>query len=254
MNIYTIINTTTTNTGTNENIRGCYSDISEINQLSFQESASYSNDNLIFFHDNIMFFMIVILILVGWILFSIINNKKYNKFLLENNFIEIVWTLIPAVILITIAIPSLFILYSIDENIEPSLIIKIIGHQWYWSYEYANFFSSIDFDSYMIPTNDLNNGDFRLLETDNDLIVPVNTKIKFIVSSADVIHCWTVPSLGIKIDAIPGRLNQVNCLINRPGKFFGQCSELCGLNHSFMPICINSLSQEKFINWSINKN
>jgi len=230
-----------------------YKDISENSQLSFQESSSFFNNNLVFFHDNIMFYMLIILVIVGWILFSIIINKNYNKFLLENNFIEIIWTLIPAIILIIIAIPSLSLLYLIDENIEPSLTIKIIGHQWYWSYEYSNFFSNIEFDSYMISTNDLNKGDFRLLETDNDLVLPVNTKIKLIVSSADVIHCWTVPSLGIKIDAIPGRLNQVNFIINRPGKFFGQCSELCGLNHSFMPISIYSTSQEKFINWSMNK-
>ena len=230
-----------------------YKDISENSQLSFQESSSFFNNNLVFFHDNIMFYMLIILVIVGWILFSIIINKNYNKFLLENNFIEIIWTLIPAVILIIIAIPSLSLLYLIDENIEPSLTIKIIGHQWYWSYEYSNFFSNIEFDSYMISTNDLNKGDFRLLETDNDLVLPVNTKIKLIVSSADVIHCWTVPSLGIKVDAIPGRLNQVNFIINRPGKFFGQCSELCGLNHSFMPISIYSTSQEKFINWSMNK-
>nr|BAR90902.1 cytochrome c oxidase subunit II [Hydra vulgaris]BAR90906.1 cytochrome c oxidase subunit II [Hydra vulgaris] len=230
-----------------------YKDIPEINQLSFQESASSCSNNLIFFHDDTMFYMVIILVLVGWLLFSVIINKNYNKFLLENNFIEIVWTLIPAIILIIIAIPSLFLLYSIDENVEPSLTVKIVGHQWYWSYEYSNFSPNIEFDSYMIPTADLNQGDFRLLETDNDLVLPVNTKIKLIVSSADVIHCWTVPSLGVKVDAIPGRLNQLNFIINRPGKFFGQCSELCGLNHSFMPISIYSVSQEKFINWSINK-
>ena len=236
------------------NLNLIYWDISEINQFSFQDAASFSGNNLIFFHDEIMFYVIIILVLVGWLLLCVLKNKYYHKFLLENNIIEVIWTLIPAIILILIAVPSLFLLYSIDENLEPSLTIKIIGHQWYWSYEYSNFIPIIEFDSYMISTLDLNNGDFRLLETDNDLVLPVNTDIKLIVSSADVIHCWTVPSLGVKIDAIPGRLNQINFNINRPGKFFGQCSELCGLNHSFMPISINSVSQEKFINWVTTKN
>ena len=151
---------------------------------------------------------------------------------------------------IAIAIPSFALLYSIDENIDPSLTIKVIGHQWYWSYEYSSFDNEIEFDAYMIPTTDLNIGDFRLLETDNKVYIPVNTDVRLIISSADVIHSWTVPSLGVKVDAIPGRLNQINFVINRPGKFFGQCSELCGSNHSFMPISIISVSKEKFISWS----
>jgi cytochrome c oxidase subunit 2 len=140
-------------------------------------------------------------------------------------------------------------LYTLDENIDPSLTIKVIGHQWYWSYEFPNFPHEIEFDSYMVPTSDLNNGEFRLLEVDNKLLIPVNVNVRLIISSTDVIHCWTIPSLGVKADAIPGRLNQVNFLINRPGKFFGQCSEICGSNHSFMPITILSVSFEKFINW-----
>ena len=227
-----------------------YFDVPEFNQLDFQDGGCIFTENLIFFHDDIMFYIVVIVVLVGWILFTSTTNKYFNKYLSENNIIEIIWTCIPAIILILIAIPSLSILYSIDENIEPSLTIKVIGHQWYWSYEYPNFENEIEFDSYMIPTSDLNLGEFRLLESDNKVYIPVNTDIRLIVSSADVIHSWTVPSLGVKVDAIPGRLNQINFIINRPGKFFGQCSELCGSNHSFMPISIISISQEKFINWS----
>nr|YP_008081022.1 cytochrome c oxidase subunit II [Hydra sinensis]AGE65897.1 cytochrome c oxidase subunit II [Hydra sinensis] len=234
------------------NINLIYKDIPEFNQFSFQDTASFNGNNLVFFHDQIMFYIIIILVLVGWLLFSVIRNNYFYKFLLENNFIEVIWTSIPAIILVLIATPSLYLLYSIDENIEPSLTIKVVGHQWYWSYEYSNFLLDVEFDSYMIPTIDLNNGDFRLLETDNDAVVPAYVGITVIVPSADVIHCWTVPSLGIKIYATP---YNKTCYrrYNRPGKFFGQCSELCGLNHSFMPISINSVSQEKFINWIINK-
>ena len=226
-----------------------YYDLPEFNQISFQDSSSIHSENLIYFHDEIMFYLVIIIFFVGWLLISSLTNKFFNKYLSENSLIEIIWTSIPAVILILIAIPSLYLLYSIDENINPSLVIRAIGHQWYWSYELPNFSNEIEFDSYMIPTSDLGIGSFRLLETDNNLLIPVNTEVKLIVSSTDVIHSWTVPSLGVKIDAFPGRLNQVNFLINRPGRFYGQCSEICGSNHSFMPISILCVSQEKFINW-----
>lgn len=226
-----------------------YLDIPEFNQLGFQDSSNLSANNLALFHDNIMFYLIVILILVGWLLFSALYNKYFNKYLSEHSLIEIIWTCIPAIILVFIAIPSLYLLYTLDENIDPSLTIKVIGHQWYWSYEFPNFPHEVEFDSYMIPTSDLNSGEFRLLEVDNKLLIPVNVNVRLIISSTDVIHCWTIPSLGVKADAIPGRLNQVNFLINRPGKFFGQCSEICGSNHSFMPITVLSVSFEKFINW-----
>lgn len=229
-----------------------YFDSPEPNQLGFQDSCSPSGENLIYFHDNIMFYICIILVLVGWLLFSSINNKYFHKYLTENSYIEIIWTIIPALILIFMALPSLYLLYSIEENIDPSLTIKVIGHQWYWSYEYPNFENNIEFDSYMIPSLDLEKGDFRLLETDNKIVIPVESNIRLIVTSSDVIHSWTVPSLGCKIDAIPGRLNQLNFIINRPGKFYGQCSELCGANHSFMPISILAVSQEKFINWISN--
>lgn len=226
-----------------------YYDVAEFDQLGFQDGASNSSENLALFHDSIMFYLVVVLILVGWLLASSLINKNFNKFLSENSFIEIIWTSIPAIILILIAIPSLYLLYNIDENIDPSLTIKVIGHQWYWTYELPNFPSEVEFDSYMIPTLDLVKGEFRLLEVDNKLYLPINTNIRLIISSTDVIHSWTVPSLGVKADAVPGRLNQVNFIINRPGKFFGQCSEICGSNHSFMPISILSVSFEKFINW-----
>ena len=137
-----------------------------------------------------------------------------------------------------------------DEVVDPTLAFKVIGHQWYWSYEYSDVEGeATEFDSYMIPASDLELGDLRLLEVDNRVVLPVNAHVRVIVSGADVVHSFALPSLGIKVDAIPGRLNQTPLLINRPGVFYGQCSEICGSGHSFMPIVIEGVSQEKFISW-----
>ena len=201
-----------------------------------------------------MFIIVIIAVLVLWLIISAIFNKHYYKYLVHGTIIEIVWTIIPALILLFIAFPSLQLLYSLDEITDPSLTIKAIGHQWFWSYEYSDIEEeSIEFDSYMIPSSDLEVGDLRLLEVDNKIMVPLNTEIRVVVTGADVIHCFTVPSLGIKADAVPGKLNQVGFLIKRPGIYYGQCSEICGSDHSFMPIVVQAVSQEKFINWIINQ-
>nr|ALO20780.1 cytochrome c oxidase subunit 2 [Sarsia tubulosa] len=227
-----------------------YKDGVEPQQLSFQDAASPISEQLIFFHDDIMFILLIILVLVGWIMISAMTNKHYYKYLVEGTTIEIIWTVIPAIILFFIAFPSLQLLYSMDEIIDPALTIKAIGHQWYWSYEYSDVEDeSIEFDSYMVATSDLEDGDLRLLEVDNRVVVPVNTQVRVVITGADVIHCFTVPSLGVKADAIPGRLNQVSFLIKRPGVYYGQCSEICGSDHSFMPIVVEGVSQEKFVNW-----
>jgi cytochrome c oxidase subunit 2 len=137
-----------------------------------------------------------------------------------------------------------------DEVMDPALTIKAIGHQWFWSYEYSDYQAeTLEFDSYMIPTSDLNKGDFRLLEVDNRLVVPINTHVRVLVTGADVLHSFAVPALAVKMDAVPGRLNQTGFFIKRPGIFYGQCSEICGANHSFMPIVIEAVSLEKYINW-----
>ena len=231
-----------------------YWDASELNQLSFQDASSPVSEQLIFFHDNIMFIVLLILMIVGWVMISSIINSHYYKYLVEGTAIEIIWTCIPAVVLIFIAFPSLQLLYSMDEVVAPSLTIKAIGHQWYWSYEYSDVEGeSIEFDSYMVPTSDLNEGDLRLLEVDNNIVVPVNTQVRVVITGADVIHCFAVPSLGVKADAIPGRLNQVSFLAKRPGTYYGQCSEICGSDHSFMPIAVEVVSQEKFLNWAEKK-
>lgn len=153
-------------------------------------------------------------------------------------------------ILIFIALPSLKILYLTDEIHFNNLTIKTIGHQWYWRYEYSDF-NNIEFDSFILPANQLIPNEFRLLDVDNRCILPFNLPIRLLTTSIDVIHAWTVPSLGIKIDSTPGRLNQTILFINRPGLFFGQCSEICGINHRFIPIVIESTNLYNFKNWLI---
>nr|YP_009865010.1 cytochrome c oxidase subunit II [Linuparus trigonus]QKE42648.1 cytochrome c oxidase subunit II [Linuparus trigonus] len=216
--------------------------------LGFQDSASPLMEQLIFFHDHAMVVLILITTFVGYIMSSLFFNSLTNRFLLENQSIEVIWTILPAVILVFIALPSLRLLYLLDEVNSPGITIKAVGHQWYWSYEYSDFLQ-VEFDSYMIPSNELSQPGFRLLDVDNRTVVPFDTQIRVLVTAADVIHSWTIPALGVKADAIPGRLNQVSFLINRPGLFYGQCSEICGANHSFMPILVEAVSVDSFLAW-----
>nr|AYE40175.1 cytochrome c oxidase subunit 2 [Daphnia magna] len=217
-------------------------------QIGFQNSASPLMEQLIFFHDHALLILILITTLVGYFMISLVTNKFVNRYLLDGQMIEIIWTVLPAVILIILALPSLRLLYLIDETTEPSLTLKTVGHQWYWSYEYSDF-NDIEFDSFMTPTNNLQPQEFRLLEVDNRVILPYLTQIRLLVTAADVIHSWTIPSLGIKADAVPGRLNQLNVFFNRPGVFYGQCSEICGANHSFMPISVEAITPTDFLTW-----
>nr|YP_010146969.1 cytochrome c oxidase subunit II [Conosia irrorata]QQP21491.1 cytochrome c oxidase subunit II [Conosia irrorata] len=221
--------------------------------LNLQDSASPIMEQLSFFHDHTLMILTMITIMVSYLLMLLFFNKFTNRYLLSGQFIEIIWTILPAIILIFIAMPSLRLLYLMDEINNPMITIKSIGHQWYWSYEYSDF-TNVNFDSYMIPTNDLKLNEFRLLDVDNRVIIPMFTQIRILVTAADVLHSWTIPALGVKIDATPGRLNQTNFFINRPGVFFGQCSEICGANHSFMPIVIESIPTNYFIKWIMNNN
>nr|QNT26845.1 cytochrome c oxidase subunit 2 [Trigonopterus tounensis] len=216
--------------------------------ILLQDSASPIMEQLMFFHDHALLILVTITIMVSQMLISMLFNKYTYRFLLEGQLIEMVWTILPAVILILIALPSLRLLYIMDEIFNPTSTVKIIGHQWYWSYEYSDY-KNLEFDSYMIPTNELKIFEFRLLDVDNRMIVPFNSQIRIIVTSFDVIHSWTIPSLGIKVDGTPGRLNQSSFNINRTGLFFGQCSEICGANHSFMPIVVESISPDFFLKW-----
>nr|VFU78747.1 cytochrome c oxydase subunit 2 [Proasellus karamani] len=215
------------------------------NSLGLQNSASPLMEQLTFFHDHAMIVLITITFFVGYLLLSTLYNKLTYRFFLESQAVEVIWTILPALILIFIALPSLRLLYLLDEVNQPSVTLKATGHQWYWSYEYSDF-SSTEFDSYMIPTSDLSPGDFRLLEVDNRVTLPQSFQIRLLVTASDVIHSWTVPSLGVKGDAVPGRLNQLSFIMKRPGVFYGQCSEICGANHSFMPIVVESVSLQHF--------
>nr|YP_010364896.1 cytochrome c oxidase subunit II [Theretra clotho]UNP54931.1 cytochrome c oxidase subunit 2 [Theretra clotho]UXR12260.1 cytochrome c oxidase subunit 2 [Theretra clotho] len=219
--------------------------------LNLQNGTSPLMEQIIFFHDHTLIILIMITILVGYLMLNLFFNKYINRFLLEGQMIEMIWTILPAITLIFIALPSLRLLYLLDELNNPLITLKSIGHQWYWSYEYSDF-HNIEFDSYMIPSNELNSNNFRLLDVDNRIILPMNNQIRIMVTATDVIHSWTIPSLGVKVDANPGRLNQTNFFINRPGIYYGQCSEICGANHSFMPIVIESISIKNFINWINN--
>ena len=197
-----------------------------------------------------------------------INLLKSKEFI-EDSELEIIWTLIPSLILILIAVPSFSLLYAMDEIIDPKLTIKAIGYQWFWVYEYVQIYNKLNFDyltdilgynyiilkdkliydSIMISDEDLPKGYHRLLDVDKQVILPVNIHIRVLVTATDVLHSWAVPALGIKIDAVPGRLNQIELFLKREGIFYGQCSELCGVNHGFMPIAIKAVSYNEFMKW-----
>nr|ADK34184.1 cytochrome oxidase subunit II [Mongolotmethis gobiensis] len=216
--------------------------------LSLQDSASPLMEQLSFFHVRTMAVLTLISIVVGYSLSYMLMIKYSNRYVLQGHLIETIWTALPAITLIFIAMPSLRLLYMLDDSIDALITIKTIGRQWYWSYEYSDFVD-VEFDTYMTPESDLEVDGFRLLDVDNRTILPMNTEVRVLTSASDVLHSWAVPSLGIKIDATPGRLNQGTFTINRPGLFFGQCSEICGANHSFMPIVIESTSVNLFIKW-----
>ena len=228
-------------------------DVAENYQLGFQDAASPIMEGIINFYNYVFIYLTFVTIIVIWMLISVIINFSNStrvishKFLIHGTEIEFIWTITPALILMVMAFPSFQLLYLMDEVVEPGMTLKVIGHQWYWSYEYSDYApAQISFDSYLIPESDLNIGDFRLLEVDNKIVVPVDTHVRVIVTAADVLHSWSVPSLGVKIDAVPGRLNQTSFIPTRTGTFYGQCSEICGANHAFMPICVEAVSLEDY--------
>lgn len=225
--------------------------------LYFQDSASPQMEALVELHDNIMFYLVIILFSVGWIIAAII--AKYSKTVITNKYVshgtlvELIWTVTPGLILIFIAFTSFKLLYLMDEVSDVNMTFYIEGHQWYWSYQYPDFIGDDDdfigFDSYLVPESDLEDGALRMLDVDERVILPEVTHARFIVSSGDVIHSYACPALGIKADAYPGRLNQASSLVNRLGTFYGQCSEICGILHSSMPIVIQCITLEKFLTY-----
>lgn len=227
-------------------------------QMGFQKSATYLMDQIIDLYNFVMYILIAVLIIVfGLMIYIYIKfNAKANpnpaKF--DNNIaIEVVWTAVPIILLIIMAIPSFKLLEQIQKVPKADMTVKVVGHQWYWRYIYPDH-QNIEFESYMIRDKDLKPYQKRLLDVDNRLVVPVDSVVRFIITGADVIHSFAVPSAGIKTDAIPGRMNETWIKFREKGVYYGQCSELCGANHGFMPIAIEVVSKEDFDNWVESNN
>lgn len=218
-------------------------------QLGFQDATSPIIEELLHFHDHALIIVFLISSLVLYLISVMLTTNLTHTSTIDAQEVETIWTILPAIILIIIALPSLRILYIIDEINNPYLTVKTMGHQWYWSYEYTDY-EDLTFDSYIVPTQDLKPGELRLLEVDNRVVLPMELTIRILISSEDVLHSWAVPSLGLKTDAIPGRLNQTTLLSTRPGLYYGQCSEICGSNHSFIPIVLEIVPLKTFEKWS----
>ena len=222
-------------------------------QLGFQNPASGGMRDIVNFHDNLLLPIIIaitvfvlFLMLYACVRFRASANPNPSK-RTHNVLVEVVWTLVPCLILIVMAVPSFKVLYSQDEIPKADVTIKAIGYQWYWGYEYPD--ENIIFDSYMIEENDLKEGQPRLLAVDNEVIVPVNKVVKVLITANDVLHAWALPAFGVKRDAMPGRVNETWFKAERTGTFYGQCSELCGIKHAFMPITVRVVSEQEYLDW-----
>ena len=222
--------------------------------FNFQNTNSYIILEFIFFHDQLNFILLFILRVVFIIIIFLTFNKRINLYLSENQLLESIWILAPALILTKIGAASLYLLYLTDDAVDSSISLKTRAHQWYWRYEYTDFWgeefdSSLEFDSYMVPLGELESGMVRLLETDNRPVLPFMVQSRILITRLDVLHSWTVPRLGVKADANPGRINQVKFFPYQPGVYYGQCSEICGANHRFIPISLEFFDSESFLAW-----
>ena len=221
-------------------------------QIGFQPAGSPVMERIVSLHNGLLYVMAFITIVVVGLIFFILfrfsakRNPKAST-TTHHTGLEIIWTAIPTVIIIALAIPSIKLLNFMDQEPKDAMTLKIVGHQWYWSYEYPDH--DIQFDSYMVEDKDLKPGDLRLLSVDNRVVVPAGKPIRLQLTATDVLHSWAVPSLGIKKDTVPGRLNQTWIQVDKPGLYYGQCSELCGIRHGFMPIVIEALPEEAFQQW-----
>jgi len=214
-------------------------------QLNLIDAASPIQREIFLFHDHAIVLLLGIFVFVAVLGFKLVINTFTSRVIVEAQRLETVWTIVPAFLLIWLALPSLRLLYLLDEQRNRGIILKATGHQWYWSYEIP-FSNRGRFDSYIVPEGDLNFGDYRLLEVDNRAVVPFGIETTVITTSADVLHAWTLPSIGVKIDAVPGRLNTISMFVQKPGIYYGQCSEICGANHSFIPIVVEAVGLEDF--------
>lgn len=216
-------------------------------QLNLQEGSTVTIELLNYFHDYIMVFLVLILSFVTYLFIYVRLSPYFDKYTMDSHFLETVWTVVPIVILLFMAFPSLYLLYLIEEISTPSLRVKVIGHQWYWEYQYFNSWLNYTFDSYIVQDSSEYFPVYHNLDVDNRLVLPTLANILFLVTSADVLHSWTVPSLGIKVDSIPGRLNYLTAIVPNSGVYFGQCREICGSNHRFMPIVLEFLPMSQFL-------
>ena len=218
------------------------------NQFNFQEGYSVVIEIVNYFHDYMIRLLIFIIIFVTYVFLYVSFSPYLEKITNDSHILETVWTVLPIGFLLFIAFPSLFLLYTIDELSSPSITVKVLGHQWYWEYEYSSSWFDITFDSYILYESS-NYPLFHTLDVDNRLILPFNVNILLLISSSDVLHSWTVPCLGVKADACPGRLNYLSLKSANIGVFYGQCREICGSNHRFMPVCVEFIPISSFINY-----
>ncbi|TNE40939.1 MAG: cytochrome c oxidase subunit II [Alphaproteobacteria bacterium] len=224
-------------------------------QLNFQDAFSpVAHDQHMFHHMLLWIISGISLFVLALLVFVILRfNKRTNPVpskTSHNTLIEIIWTVVPIMILIVIMIPSLKLLFYVDKIEKPDMTIKAIGYQWYWGYDYVDA-DDLSFEAVLVEQGDLKPGQPRLLTTDNALVLPIDTNIRVLVTSEDVIHSWAMPSLGVKMDAVPGRLNETWLRIEKEGMYYGQCSELCGMRHGFMPIMIKAVSKEEYKKWLV---
>jgi len=232
-------------------------DAPEVWQINLQDPATPAAEGMLSFHTYLVLFLIFISVTTFWVLWKSLKNFSEETSIISaqrfthSSLLEIIWTIIPAVLLLFIAVPSFSLLYSLDEVVDPFLTLKVIGSQWFWTYEYSYYetadnqiIDSLSFDSYMMPENEIAKGCLRLLEVDNRAFLPIDTHVRVLVTATDVLHSWAIPSFGIKTDACPGRLSETSLFIKRSGNFFGQCSEICGTNHGFMPIGVKGVTLE----------
>lgn len=222
-------------------------------QMGFQSPASPGMTSIKEFHDLLLWivFSVALFVMVLMLFVLVRFNARRNPVptnTTHNTIIEVLWTAVPVLILVVIALPSFGLLYFIDHTVEPDMTLKAIGKQWYWSYEYPDH-GNFTFDAVMKPVDELEDKSLRMMETDNHVVLPVGKKVRLLFTSDDVLHAWGVPSLGVKLDAVPGRLNETWVEINEPGLYYGFCSELCGVNHSYMPIAIRAVSEDEFDAW-----
>lgn len=217
-------------------------------QLNLQEGITSIIELINYFHDYIVIILLMILSFVTYIFLYVISSSRVDKYTIDSHIIETIWTVVPIFILLFMAFPSLYLLYLIEDVSSPSLSVKVIGHQWYWEYQYSNSWLNYSFDSYIVYEKS-DSALFHALDVDNRLVLPTISTIVFLITSADVIHSWTVPTLGVKADAIPGRLNYVSASTSYSGVYYGQCREICGSNHSYMPIVLEFIPIKDYLDY-----